>query len=68
MPNSYHIIIVLMLSALATNLAACQDRQPSARSPAATQGDGSTSTQLLPGEASGCDGDICEGSKPFIDQ
>jgi hypothetical protein len=68
MPNSHHIIIVLMLSALAIPLAACQDRQPSARSPAATQGDGTTSTQLLPGEASGCDGDICEGSKPFIDQ
>ncbi len=68
MPKSHHIITVLMLSALATNLAACQDRQHSARSPAATQGDGSTSTQVLPGEASGCDGDICEGSKDFIDR
>ncbi len=68
MSNSHHIIIVLMLSALATNLAACQDLQPSARSPAATQGDGSTSRQFLPGETSGCDGAICEGSEPFIDQ
>ncbi len=68
MPKSHHIITVLMLSALATNLAACQDRQPSARSPAATQGDGTISTQLLPGETSGCDGAVCVGSKPFIDQ
>ncbi len=68
MPNSYHIIIVLMLSALATNLAACQDRQPPTRSPAATQGDGTTSTELLPGETTGCDGAVCESSKHFIDQ
>jgi len=68
MPNSHHIIIVLMLSALATHLAACQDRQPSARIPAATQGDGTPSTELLPGEATGCDGAVCVGSKPFIDQ
>jgi hypothetical protein len=68
MPNSHHIISILMLSALTTHLAACQNRQPSARSPAATQGDGTTSTELLPGETSGCDGAVCEGSKPFIDQ
>jgi hypothetical protein len=68
MPNSYKLIIVLMLSALATPLVACQDRPTSARSPAATQGDGTPSTRLLPGETSGCDGAICGGDKTFIDQ
>jgi hypothetical protein len=65
MPNSYKIIIVLMLSALATPLVACQDRRTSARSPAAPQGDSTPSTLLLPdelllpGEESGCRGAVC---------
>jgi hypothetical protein len=60
--------IILLLSALTIALTACEGPPPSARSSNGTHALGSPSGEILPGESSGCRGEVCGLGKDSVDE
>jgi len=60
--------IIVMLSALAIALTACEDPSPLARTPNGTQALNIPSGGLLPGETGGCTGVVCGLGKDSVNE